>query len=132
MVANLAKPTPERPALMTHDGMETSLSIPDPVLILHPISEILCRRCHVLPRVWTCRTWAIEQGATFEVPWNEVRAPMVPFVSLGAFVLIARGFVDSVARICRHCCEGFRRGSLSDVGKLGLETQSAEEDFEPL
>jgi hypothetical protein len=23
MVANLAKPTPDRPALMTHDGMET-------------------------------------------------------------------------------------------------------------
>ena len=98
MVANLAKPTAERPALMTHDGMETSLSIPDPVLILRPFFKILCRRCHVLPRVWTCRTWSIEQDAIFEVPWNEVRAPTVPFVSLGAFVLIARLFLYSVAR----------------------------------
>jgi hypothetical protein len=68
------------------------------VLIFRPFSKITCRRCHVLPRVWTCCAWAIEQDAILQVPWNEVRALTVPFVSLGAFVLITWGFVYSVAR----------------------------------
>jgi len=29
-------------------------------------------------------------------------------------------------------CKRFRRGPLSDAGELGLGTQSAQEDFEPL
>ena len=79
MVANLAKPTPERPALMTHDGMESFFSTVIPTVNL-PVILQRCRRRHFLPRVRTCRTRVIEQNTILEVPWNEVRVPAAPSV----------------------------------------------------
>lgn len=79
---------------------KTSCSISCPALILSSFLRC-CRRRHVFPRVWACRTWIIEQDTVLEVPWNKVRLPAVPSappISFRAFVLITRGFVYSVAR----------------------------------
>jgi hypothetical protein len=121
MVANLAKPTPERPALMTHDGMEHFVEIQCSYPLISTIADAVTffhEFGHAVHGLLSRTQFSKFHGTRF--------VSAVPVVPLGA-----RSFALIVG-VHLQRREGFRRGSLTDAGELGLGTQSAQEDFEPL